>query len=114
MIRVSLVSASQMTVWLIQESDSALGLSNRSLCLHVSSFITMHKHTERCTVQAVLAGVEADALRYVAATQRAALHRPAAAMATAHMTTGQEDDLRPGLHADHTLRGPRPLHWARG
>lgn len=54
-------------------------------------------------MQLVLAVIEADALGYAATTQRAVLQSLAAQLTTAHMTTGQEDDLGPLLHADHTL-----------
>lgn len=54
-------------------------------------------------MQLVLAVVEAYVLGYVATTQRAGLQSVAADLTTAHMTTWQEDDLRHGLHADHTL-----------
>lgn len=38
--------------------------------------------------------VEADALRYVATTERAVLQGLAADLTAADVTTGQEDDLR--------------------
>lgn len=64
--------------------------------------------------QLVLAVVEAYVLGYVATTKRAVLQGVAAHLTTADMTTGQEDDLRPGLHADHTLGAPWSLHRAWG
>lgn len=60
-------------------------------------------------MQSALVVVEAYALGYVAATQRAVLQRLATDLTTAYMTAWQEDDLRPSLHADHTLRAPRSL-----
>lgn len=58
--------------------------------------------------------VETYALRYVATAQRAVLQSVAANLTTAYVTAWQEDDLRPSLHADHTLRAPWPLHRAGG
>lgn len=54
-------------------------------------------------LQLALAVVETYVLGYVATTKRAVLQSVAADLTTAYMTTGQEDHLGPGLHADHTL-----------
>lgn len=55
------------------------------------------------TAAAGLVLVEAYALGYVGPAQRAVLQGVVAHLTAAHMTTRQEDHLRPGLHADHTL-----------
>lgn len=80
-----------------------------------SSFTIMHKRRRRSsTVPSALAVVEAYALWYAAAAQRAVLQSIAAHLTTAHMTARQEDDLSSSFHADHTLWAPWSLQRAGG
>lgn len=53
-------------------------------------------------LQLALAAVEAYTLGYIATTKRAVLESIAADLATAYMTTGQEDDLRLRRQRDKT------------